>query len=82
MYKEFGISEKIEELANETEKELKEIFNKIDEDALYNSQKVLMSFQKNKVSEMHFGTSTGYGEGDVRKRRNRKNIYGSTRWRR
>lgn len=82
MYKEFGINEKIEELANETEKELKEIFNKIDEDALYNSQKVLMAFQKNKVSEMHFGTSTGYGEGDVRKRRNRKNIYGSTRWRR
>lgn len=82
MYKEFGINEKIENLANETEKELKEIFNKIDEDALYNSQKVLMSFQKNKVSEMHFGASTGYGEGDVRKRCNRKNIYGSTRWRR
>ncbi len=70
MYKEFGISEKIEELSNETEKELKEIFYKIDEDALYNSQRVLMSFQKNKVSEMHFGTSTGYGEGDTRKRRN------------
>ena len=82
MYKEIGISEELEKIANVSEKEIKQILNKIDEDALYNSQKVLMAFQKNKVSEMHFGTSTGYGEGDVRKRRNRKNIYGSTRWRR
>jgi len=66
MYKEFGISEDLEELAIETEGEIKEIISKIDEDALYNSQRVLSSFQKNKVSEMHFGTSTGYGEGDTR----------------
>lgn len=65
MYKEFGISKEIEELANKSEEELKEIFKKIDEDVLYNSQKVLMAFQKNEVSEMHFGMSTGYGEGDV-----------------
>ena len=31
MYKEFGISEDIENLAIQTENELKEIFNKIDE---------------------------------------------------
>lgn len=74
MYKEFGISEKIENLANETEKEIKDIFIKVDKDALYNSQKVLMAFQKNEVSEMHFGMSTGYGEGDVRKRYYRKDI--------
>lgn len=70
MYQEFGISKELENLTYETEKDLKEIFENIDEDALYNSQKVLMSFQKNKVSEMHFGMSTGYGEGDVRKRHN------------
>lgn len=74
MYKEFGISEKIENLANETEEEIKDIFMKVNEDALYNSQKVLMAFQKNEVSEMHFGMSTGYGEGDVRKRHYRKDI--------
>ena len=74
MYKEFGISEKIEKLANEIEEKLQEIFNKINEDAMYNSQKVLMAFQKNAVSEMHFGSSTGYGEGDVRKNVYRKNI--------
>ena len=66
MYKEFGISEKIEKLANECEEEITEILKKIDKNAMQNSQKVLMAFQKNKVSEMHFGTSTGYGEGDVR----------------
>ncbi len=64
MYEEFGISEKIEKLANEIEKELGPIFKKIDQDALYNSRKVLIAFQNNRVSDMHFGTSTGYGEGD------------------
>lgn len=74
MYEEFGISEKLEKIANECEEELKEHFIKIDKNALYNSQKVLMAFQKNEVSEMHFGISTGYGEGDVRPRLYRKNI--------
>ena len=82
MYKEFGISEEIEKLANETEKEIKEIIEKINQDAMYNSQKVLMAFQENNVSEMHFGLTTGYGEGDVRKRMHRKNIYKSIRSRR
>lgn len=65
MLKEFGISEELEKLANETEKEIQQEFKQIDECALYNSQKVLMAFQRNSVSEMHFGRSTGYGEGDV-----------------
>lgn len=68
MYEEFGISEKIEKICVESEKKIEEIFKQIDEDAMYNSKKVLKAFQNNKVSEMHFGTSTGYGEGDVRKR--------------
>lgn len=74
MYKEFGISEELEKLAIETEEEIKKIIARIDEGALYNSQKVLAAFQKNKVSEMHFGTSTGYGEGDIRSRLHRKHI--------
>lgn len=78
MYREFGISEELEKLVDKVEKEIKDIFSKIDQDALYNSQKVLMAFQNNEVSEMHFGTSTGYGEGDVRKRLYRKNICRST----
>lgn len=66
MYKDFGISEKLENLANDVETELNDIFKHIDEDELYNTKKVLMAFQKYEVSEMHFGSSTGYGEGDVR----------------
>lgn len=65
MYREFGINEELEEKAKQSEKELKKVFEKIEEDAMYNSAKVLMAFQKNKVSDMHFGTSTGYGEGDI-----------------
>lgn len=68
MYKEFGISKELQEIANKCETELKNIFEEIDKDALYNSQKVLMAFQKNQVSDMHFGMTTGYGEGDVRKK--------------
>ena len=67
MYKLFEISEGLEEIANKSEEELRDIFDKIDKVSLYNSQKVLKAFQKNEVSEMHFGMSTGYGEGDVRK---------------
>lgn len=64
MYKEFGINEELEEKAKKAEEEIKEVLEEIQADAMYNSQKVLMAFQKNKVSDMHFGSSTGYGEGD------------------
>ena len=74
MYKEFGISKELETKTNKVEKDLKEIFEKIYENALYNIEKVLMAFQKNKVAQMHFESSTGYGEGDIRKRLHRKNI--------
>ena len=62
------------EVARPLLKGAKEVFSKIEEDALYNSQRVLSAFQKNNVSEMHFGATTGYGQGDVRERLYRKNI--------
>lgn len=65
MYKEFGISEDIENLAIQTENEVKEIFNKIDERCTRNSLKVLSAFQKNRISDMHFGSTTGYGYNDI-----------------
>lgn len=55
MYQEFGISEKIEKMAIECEKELEAVFKRINEIALKNSIKVLKAFQRNQVSEMHFG---------------------------
>ncbi len=65
MYKEFGISEKLENLAIETQKEIEDIFSKINKTCEYNSLKVLKAFQKNNVSEMHFNSTTGYGYGDI-----------------
>lgn len=67
MYKEFGISEEILNIAKKAEKEIEEegIFKNIEEVCEYNSLKVLTAFQKNKVSDMHFNSTTGYGYGDI-----------------
>ena len=67
MYKEFGISEEILNIAKKAEKKIEEegIFKNIEEVCEYNSLKVLTAFQKNKVSDMHFNSTTGYGYGDI-----------------
>ena len=65
MYSKFGISDKIINLANEVEKEIKPVFEKINEVCEYNSLKVLMAFQNNNISDMHFNQTTGYGYGDI-----------------
>ena len=65
MYKEFGISEKLEALANETENEVKEVFKQIDNNTIRNSIKVLKAFQNNRISDIHFNSTTGYGYGDI-----------------
>ena len=65
MYEEFGISKDIIDLANVVEQEIKPEFEKIDKIKEENSLKVLMACQKYNLSDMHFGTTTGYGYGDV-----------------
>ena len=65
MYKEFGISEKVENLALEVEEEIKEEVAKINKLCEKNSLKVLKAFQNNQISEMHFNSTTGYGYGDI-----------------
>ena len=65
MYQKFGISKEIIDLSNVVEKEIKEEFEKIDKIKEKNSLKVLRAFQKNNISDMHFGTTTGYGYGDI-----------------
>ncbi len=64
-YKEYGISEDVIELANKSEKEIEPIFKNIDDICEYNTIKVLKAFQDNNISDMHFGSTTGYGYGDV-----------------
>ena len=65
MYEKYGISNDLEKLVREVEEEIKPEFEKIDKIKEENTLKVLMAFQKNKLSEMHFGTTTGYGYGDI-----------------
>lgn len=65
MYEEFGINNEIVRLAEEAEEELQEEFKKVDKICEKNSIKVLKAFQKYNISEMHFGTTTGYGYGDI-----------------
>jgi len=57
-YKYIDIDEKIE-------KELETIFNKISNISLYNQAKVHKAFRDNKISEVHFGKTTGYGYDDI-----------------
>lgn len=65
MYKELGISEKIIELSTKAEKDVENIYKKIDENCEYNTLKVLKAFQDNKLSDIHFNSTTGYGYSDV-----------------
>jgi len=65
MYKKLGIDDEIIKLSERVEKELKEEIEKIDRIKEYNSLKVIRAFQKYRISEMHFGSTTGYGYGDI-----------------
>jgi len=58
------MNDKITNLIKECEKECLSVFKKIDEISLFNQDKVLSAFQKNKVASRHFVPSTGYGYGD------------------
>lgn len=65
MYEKFGISKEIIELSKQVEQEIKEEFEKVDKIKEENSLKVLMALQKYNISDMHFGSTTGYGYGDI-----------------
>ncbi len=65
MYNLLGISNEIVELSEKVEEELSEIFKKVNKNCEKTSMKVLNAFQENNVSEMHFGSTSGYGYGDI-----------------
>lgn len=65
MYKEFGISDYIVNLSKTVEKEIEPILKEIDNVCSYNSLKVLEAFQKNRLCEAHFNSTTGYGYSDI-----------------
>lgn len=59
------IDKNIERIVNTEEQNLKDIFNKIDEQTLKNSKKVLDSFHKHNLSSNDLYGSNGYGYNDI-----------------
>ena len=65
MLDEIIISDKVKEITKQAELEASDIFKKIDEECEINSIKVLNAFKNNRVSTIHFNSSTGYGYDDI-----------------
>ncbi len=65
MRSKFGISEKVLQYCIQKECELKKQFQSVDEITEYNQLKVLSAMQKNKLSDIHFAATTGYGYNDL-----------------
>lgn len=59
-----AIDKRLWKLSDEVEKECREEFEKIEDTAKYNGEKVLSAFLNNRVSETCLKGSTGYGYGD------------------
>lgn len=77
MQSKFGIHDKVLEYCIQKESELKEQFQAIDNIAEYNQLKVLSAMQKNRLSDIHFAATTGYGYNDLG-RDVLENIYADT----
>ena len=61
----FKIDKRILGASDKALKLCKEQFENIEKITEYNQQKVQKAFIDNRISETHFGTSTGYGYGDI-----------------
>lgn len=61
----FEIDSKLIELSNKVEEKIKEEIERVNEDCMYNSMKVLKAFHNNRIADVHFGSTTGYGYGDI-----------------
>lgn len=65
MYETLGISRQVLDFGKEIEEALKDRFKEIDETAEYNQMKVIKAMQDNRVSDIHFAATTGYGYNDL-----------------
>ena len=61
----FNIDENVLNYCNKVEEEIKDKFEKIDQITEYNQLKVLAAMQKNRLSDTHFASTTGYGYNDL-----------------
>ncbi len=64
-YEALGIDSKVLQYCKEIEYSLKDRFALIDQIAEYNQMKVLAAMQKNRLSDIHFAATTGYGYNDM-----------------
>ncbi len=60
-----NLKDKYIKIVNDTEKELEDIFKKIDNQTFLNSKKVLDAFHKYNISESDLHGTTGYGYNDL-----------------
>jgi len=74
MHNMLNIKEETWNLIEQEEQNLQQQLKEIDKICEYNSFKVLKAFQDNKVSEVHFNETTGYGYNDIG-RETIENIY-------
>ena len=65
MYESLGISKKVLEFGTQIEEHLNERFEEIDKRAEFNQMKVIKAMQDNRVSDIHFAATTGYGYNDL-----------------
>ncbi len=65
MYKDLAIDTKVQEFCADILESLEERFKEIDKVAEYNQLKVLKAMQDNRVSDVHFAATTGYGYNDL-----------------
>jgi len=61
----FEISRELQELSLICEKRLVSRYKEFEEIALFNTAKIMKAFKKNKVSDIHFKATTGYGYDDI-----------------
>jgi len=64
-YQELGIDPKVLDFCLKIEEKLTERFQVIDQVAEFNQMKVLHAMQKNRLSDIHFAATTGYGYNDI-----------------
>ncbi|HHU70606.1 MAG TPA: hypothetical protein GXZ21_01065 [Clostridiales bacterium] len=60
-----GIDKKVLDFSMATEMNLKDRFAEIDQIAEYNQLKIIKAMQDNRLSDIHFAATTGYGYNDI-----------------
>lgn len=65
LQQEFQIDPRILDAADRAEQQVAGRFAELDDIMAYNQYKVLAAFQKNRIRDMHFGWTTGYGYDDA-----------------